>query len=767
MLKRIVAIITALMLLLSCASVMAEETVEEPIESVPDERVETVEMTPWDCPSCGFAGNTGNFCTECGAAKPWDCPDCGMTGNTGKFCPNCGAAKPIEQPGIKAGDIITFGKYEQDNDKGNGTEPIEWIILEVKGSKALVLSRYGLVKGAYANSSNGQTWSSSKLRSILNDDFYNEAFNEDEKAAILATEVDEGMDQQDPNHPAAKGRVGKNTTDHVFILSYAETLKYQPTKEERMCYVTEYIKKNSNYSDRRYDEGFTCWYWLRNPAYKNNASVVDWDGTFETCYLHHPYGVARPCCWVDLAALGLIESDASPVDDSQESKETPSLVLLGTVKFGRYNQDNEPGPEPIEWTVIEIDEENGRVWLLSKYILDYKMFNVDYNDMGWEDSTLRVWLNETFLNTAFNSAERSAILLTDVDNSPEQSNPNYKIGSFDTQDKIYLLSYAEAKRYVGSGQQARCPATDYAIHNGLRANEKMAGADGKPTGEWWLRSLARSHNLVDYISTSGDYWDRIVNETGYGVRPCCWVDSEALLAILEAEAAASDEDGEENSAVAEGDTVTFGHYEQDNDADNGAEPIEWQVLLIDEEAGSALLIALDALDCQPYHTKGGQVDWADSTIRAWLNDAFLNTAFTPEEQERILLTEVDNSKAQTNQKYTKGSDNTLDKVFLLSYAEVLRFTATYLVTQCCPTQYANARGAFVYRDKYEVNGRNACQWWLRTPGQDRRFAAYVHHSGELMDFGQSITQSNFGVRPCCWVKIDALEKTLQQEETEP
>ena len=52
----------------------------------------------WTCSSCGTEGNTGKFCTECGAARPedaeWTCPNCGQEHNTGKFCPNCGNAKP-------------------------------------------------------------------------------------------------------------------------------------------------------------------------------------------------------------------------------------------------------------------------------------------------------------------------------------------------------------------------------------------------------------------------------------------------------------------------------------------------------------------------------------------------------------------------------------------------------------------------------------------------------------------------------------------------
>lgn len=56
----------------------------------------------WTCPSCGQAGNTGKFCTNCGQPNPvhaaaaavlWTCPSCG-TQNSGKFCSECGAPRP-------------------------------------------------------------------------------------------------------------------------------------------------------------------------------------------------------------------------------------------------------------------------------------------------------------------------------------------------------------------------------------------------------------------------------------------------------------------------------------------------------------------------------------------------------------------------------------------------------------------------------------------------------------------------------------------------
>ena len=55
----------------------------------------------WTCASCEHEGNTGKFCTECGAPKMtdsggWTC-SCGAV-NEGKFCSECGLPKPSDTP---------------------------------------------------------------------------------------------------------------------------------------------------------------------------------------------------------------------------------------------------------------------------------------------------------------------------------------------------------------------------------------------------------------------------------------------------------------------------------------------------------------------------------------------------------------------------------------------------------------------------------------------------------------------------------------------
>ena len=71
-------------------------------EAAPEAEPEAPADEPetWTCEN-GHEGNTGKFCTECGAPRPepaeddgtWTCEN-GHEGNTGNFCPECGAAKP-------------------------------------------------------------------------------------------------------------------------------------------------------------------------------------------------------------------------------------------------------------------------------------------------------------------------------------------------------------------------------------------------------------------------------------------------------------------------------------------------------------------------------------------------------------------------------------------------------------------------------------------------------------------------------------------------
>ncbi len=119
-----------------------------------------------------------------------------------------------------------------------------------------------------------------------------------------------------------------------------------------------------------------------------------------------------------------------------------------------------------------------------------------------------------------------------------------------------------------------------------------------------------------------------------------------------------------------GDIVVFGNYEQDNDAENGAEPIEWFIL--DMEDGQATLLSVYLLDGHRYHPEDvDKITWEDCGMRAWLNDDFLNAAFTEAEQKHIAVTNVVN---EDNPIFgTPGGNDTSDKIWLLSLGDLEKY----------------------------------------------------------------------------------------------
>ena len=121
-----------------------------------------------------------------------------------------------------------------------------------------------------------------------------------------------------------------------------------------------------------------------------------------------------------------------------------------------------------------------------------------------------------------------------------------------------------------------------------------------------------------------------------------------------------------------GETVYFGHYEQDNDLSNGKEPIEWIVLEVQD--GKSLLLSKYVIDAHPYNSNSDSNIWEESSLRKWLNGSFFSTAFSDTQKPFILLTDVDNSEMQDYSWWSHGgSDNTEDRLFVLSYAETIIF----------------------------------------------------------------------------------------------
>jgi hypothetical protein len=212
---------------------------------------------------------------------------------------------------------------------------------------------------------------------------------------------------------------------------------------------------------------------------------------------------------------------------------------------------------------------------------------------------------------------------------------------------------------------------------------------------------------------------------------------------IASQAAAAEEMAANDFTV--GSTVIFGAYEQDNDADNGKEAIEWIVLAVDGDR--ALLLSKYGLDAQKYNTYTKKITWCRCSLRFWLNYNFIKDAFTVAERDLILSTTITNEKP-SGFIDAYGCDDTTDQVFLLSYDEALEYLPEDADRATQPTAYAVALGAYVD----EENGN--CWWWLRSPGSDNTNASGVRTDGRISGSGgREVSRESGCIRPAIWVTI--------------
>ncbi len=224
---------------------------------------------------------------------------------------------------------------------------------------------------------------------------------------------------------------------------------------------------------------------------------------------------------------------------ARNKKIEPFRTLGNTVVFGRYEQDNNManGPEEIQWIVLDYDEKEHKVLLLSQYGLNTGLYNTKYVDVTWENCTLRDWLNAEFLQSAFSAQEQAAILVTTVDNSTSQGYSEWDMdGGNNTQDQVFLLSYAEANQYLNvtyddkDNTKARVAPTAYAIKCKAWTSDSNQTADGDAAGWWWLRSPGSKQTYAAYVSSDGSlkYCSVSVDLGGKGVvRPALWLNLES------------------------------------------------------------------------------------------------------------------------------------------------------------------------------------------------------------------------------------------------
>lgn len=214
------------------------------------------------------------------------------------------------------------------------------------------------------------------------------------------------------------------------------------------------------------------------------------------------------------------------------------------------------------------------------------------------------------------------------------------------------------------------------------------------------------------------------------------------------------------------------------------EPLKWRVL----DPSTGLVLCESIIDSQaysntiyiygtdPYHSSWNAYwndaeythyanDYATSSIRAWLNNDFYNTAFSSSQRASILTSELDNRAYSTS--FSKfDSETTYDKVFLLSWSEMQNtaygfpaHTDSSSARRAKGTDYAKCQGFVVFT--------NGCsEQYLRPAGYYTHATCGVSSAGDLNDdhyYGWFDSTAYSGVRPA--LKISNLASGIFESDS--
>ena len=214
-------------------------------------------------------------------------------------------------------------------------------------------------------------------------------------------------------------------------------------------------------------------------------------------------------------------ADISYIDDNG--------YQLNTVYWFRY--------EPIVWNVLSCDAE-GQMLLAASRSLDGQPFQTAYSFVDeetvlipgteipvndWENSTLRIFLNETFLKAAFTVEEQAQILPTVLDNQTTGITATDQARQKNTTDHVFLQSVADVKNkaygYSSKGASRVRGFTDYAAIQGVRASNQSSTADGAQACFYLLRSAGVQSYLVAGVSKNGSVSSDITMNANPDITP--------------------------------------------------------------------------------------------------------------------------------------------------------------------------------------------------------------------------------------------------------
>lgn len=239
------------------------------------------------------------------------------------------------------------------------------------------------------------------------------------------------------------------------------------------------------------------------------------------------YNLGKKSCSTPQPAETTEPVQTSETTHPAETGKEAIKVPIGSIKkFGSYEQDKKEtnGTEDLEWVVLA--QEDNRILMVSRSGIEAAKYNYEKSNTDWENSTIRQWLNGTFLDEAFTEEEQAYIVAATIIQHKNRDNPTCDQGK-ETTDKVFLMSAWEYEAYMcNNGNVAetyRCGTPSKVIRSKVELSNDLYSW-------WWLRTSARDGEHACAVTAYGsvNYTSHEVNAIGM-VRPAMWVSAELWM----------------------------------------------------------------------------------------------------------------------------------------------------------------------------------------------------------------------------------------------
>ena len=142
-----------------------------------------------------------------------------------------------------------------------------------------------------------------------------------------------------------------------------------------------------------------------------------------------------------ILASSMLTSNIFAANENNKNGEN-KLKTYGEFEIGTVISSD----EKTKWIAIDIDANNPNKYLLvTKDIVDAREFNIGLTN--YKNSKIRYYLNNEFLNKNFNEEEKRRIVETEIETRINATSYGAKEETISSNDKIFLLSIEEYKKY--------------------------------------------------------------------------------------------------------------------------------------------------------------------------------------------------------------------------------------------------------------------------------------------------------------------------------